>query len=177
MLAGVIGFTKTDGSHRRKRKDRREVWWKEKSENRALCKHPQRKKRCFYCDATSYPLFLFITDSYLCDVVSCEHRSVHVPSSFFYYQNSHLFGLLCSPTVVLKHVSPCLCIPLLPSLCSLLKYMWRFSDSISVQVLPSVRQRGFISRLRVDSPSLSLVATCWETVASAAVKVGTCKRA
>lgn len=68
----------------------------------------------------------------------------------FYYQNSHLSGLVCTTAAVLKHPSLlCLSLPspgrLFPSLCFLLKYMWRFSDSISVQALSPVRQRGFIS--------------------------------
>lgn len=71
-------------------------------------------------------------------------------SHCFHYPNSHLSGLVCSPAAVLKHPSLlCLSLPsllsLFPSLCFLLKHMWRSSDSISVQALSPVRQRGFIS--------------------------------
>lgn len=42
-------------------------------------------------------------------------------------------------------VSPPSLLRLFPSPCLLLKCMWRFSGSISVQALSPVRQRGFIS--------------------------------
>lgn len=67
----------------------------------------------------------------------------------FYYPNSHLSDLACSPSAVLKHPWLfCQSLPallrLFPSLCFLLKYMWRISDSFSVQTLFPVRQCGFI---------------------------------